>query len=129
VHGTDFVVTDGTRTAYLNPGLTQLYYSPRQAEPARLALQLPAGVAFADLAMAPGTLAWTTSKATYLASTRTGAFTKVTPRYGFATGSGSVVLVTDGPQHKEVHPPLALHVINPAAIRWPSCPARARAAS
>jgi hypothetical protein len=129
VHGTEFVVTDGTRTAYLNPGLTQLYYSARQDEPARLALRLPAGVSFADLAMAPGTLAWTTSKATYLASTRTGAFTKVTPRYGFATGSGSVVLITDAPQRKEVHPPLALHVINPAAIRWPSCPAGARAAS
>lgn len=128
VHGTDFVVTDGTRTAYLNPGLTRLYYSPRQAEPARLALQLPAGVDFADLAMAPGSLAWTTTRATYLASTRSGAFTKVTRRYGFATGSGSVVLVTDAPRHKEVHPPLPLHVIDPAAISWPSCPAGPQAA-
>ncbi len=33
VHGTDFVVTDGTRTAYLNPGLTALYYSPAPGQP------------------------------------------------------------------------------------------------
>jgi hypothetical protein len=125
VHGTEFVVTDGTRTAYLSPGLTQLYYSPRQDEPARLALSLPAGADFADLAMAPDTLAWTTSRATYLASTRTGAFAKVTPQYGYATGSASVVLVTDAPSQKEVHPALPLHVIDPAAIRWPACHAAA----
>src|SRR6202034_2473726 len=89
VHGTEFVVTDGTRTAYLSPGLTQLYYSPRQDEPARLALSLPAGADFANLTMAPDALAWTTSGATYLASTRTGAFARVTPQYGYATGSGS----------------------------------------
>src|SRR5207245_2232235 len=28
VRGTDFVVTDGTRTAYLDAGLKKLYYSP-----------------------------------------------------------------------------------------------------
>jgi len=124
VHGTEFVVSDGIRTAYLSPSLTQLYYSPRQDQPARLALQLPAGVDFSDLAMAPGALAWTTSRATYLASTRTGAFTKVTPSYGYATGSGSVVLVTDAPGQKEVHPVLPLHVIDPAGLTWPACPAR-----
>jgi hypothetical protein len=124
VHGTEFVVTDGTRTAYLSPDLTRLYYSPRQDQPARLALRLPSGVDFADLAMAPGSLAWTTSQATYLASTRTGAFARVTPRYGYATGSGSVVLVTDAPSRKEVHPALPLHVIHPASITWPACTAR-----
>lgn len=121
VHGTEFVATDGTRTAYLSPDLTALYYSPRQDQPARLALQLPAGVDFASLAMAPGTLAWTTTKATYLASTRTGAYTRVTPRYGYASGSGSVLLVTDAPSQKQVHPPLALHVVAVGAISWPRC--------
>jgi hypothetical protein len=125
VHGTEFVATDGTRTAYLSPSLTQLYYSPSQNQPARLALSLPAGATFADLAMSPGTLAWTTSQATYLASTKTGAFAQVTPRYGYATGSGSVVLVTDAPGQKQVHPALPLHVINPAALSWPSCSAAA----
>jgi hypothetical protein len=123
VHGTEFVVTDGTRTAYLSPSLTQLYYSPRQDQPARLALDLPAGVSFADLAIAPGSLAWTTTQATYLASTRTGAFTKVTRRYGYATGSGSIVLVTDAPTQKAVHPALPMHVVDPAGITWPTCPA------
>ena len=125
VHGTEFVVSDGTRTAYLSPDLTRLYYSPRQDQPARLSLVLPGGVDFAGLVMAPGTLAWTTSQATYLASTRTGAFTKVTRRYGYATGSGSVVLVTDAPSQKAVHPALPLHVVDPAGISWPKCHARA----
>lgn len=124
VHGTEFVVTDGTRTAYLSPDLTRLYYSSRQDRPARLALVLPAGVDFAGLAMAPGALAWTTSQATYLASTTTGAFTKVTRRYGYATGSGSVVLVTDAPSQKAVHPALPLHVVDPASISWPRCRSR-----
>jgi hypothetical protein len=121
VHGTAFVVTDGTRTAYLDPSLTRLYYSARPDQPARLALALPAGTDFASLALAPGTLAWTTSRATYLASTRTGAYTQVTPTYGFATGSRSVMLVSDAPGVKAVHPPLPLHVISPAALSWPSC--------
>jgi hypothetical protein len=129
VHGTEFVVSDGTRTAYLSPDLTRLYYSPREDQPARLALRLAAGVSFADLVMAPGALAWTTSQATYLASTTTGAFTRVTPRYGYATGSGSVILVTDGPRHKQVHPALPMHVINPEHLSWPDCPASRAAAS
>jgi hypothetical protein len=124
VHGTEFVVADGTRTAYLNPSLTRLYYSPRPDQPARLALALPAGTDFDGLALAPGTLAWTTSSATYLASTRTGAFTQVTAKYGYATGSGSVMLVSDAPGGKAVHPPLPLHVISPAALTWPDCGTR-----
>lgn len=125
VHGTEFVVTDGARSAYPSPDLSRLYYSPHQDQPARLALVLPTGVHFEALAMAPGTLAWTTSSATYVASTRTGVFTKVTTRYGFATGSRSVVLVSDGPRSKQVHPPLPLHVIDPASITWPACRTRA----
>jgi hypothetical protein len=121
VHGTEFVVTDGTRSAYLDPSLTRLYYSARPDQPARLALALPAGTDFASLALAPGTLAWTTSQATYLASTQTGAFTQVTPAYGFATGSRSVMLVSDAPGAKAVHPPLPLHVISPAALSGPGC--------
>jgi hypothetical protein len=123
VHGTEFIVTDGTRTAYLSPSLTRLYYSPGPAQPARLAVALPADATFADLALAPATLAWTTSQATYLASTRTGAYTQVTPAYGYATG-GPVMLVSDAPAQKAAHPPLPLHVISPATLPWPSCPPR-----
>jgi hypothetical protein len=124
VRGTEYVVSDGTRTAYLSPDLTRLYYSPREDQAARQALALPSGVAFASLALAPGSLAWTTTRATYLASTKTGAFTQVTPRYGYATGSGSVILVSDAPAVKQVHPPLPLHIVDPASIRWPACRAR-----
>jgi hypothetical protein len=124
VHGTEFVATDGVRTAYFSPDLTRLYYSPAQDQRAQMALRLPAGVDFADLAIEPGTLAWTTTQATYLASTRTGAYSRVTPNYGYATGSGSVVLVSEAPSHKTAHPDLALHVIDPASIGWPACRGR-----
>jgi hypothetical protein len=123
VLGTDFVVTDGIRTAYLSPDFTSLYYSPAQNQRARPVLRLPPGTDFTDLTLAPGTLAWSTTGATYLASTRTGAFTQVTPQYGYATGSDSVVLITDAPTQKAAHPPLPTHVIDPAILAWPSCPA------
>jgi hypothetical protein len=126
VRGTDFVVSDGTRTAYLSPGFTALYYSPAQDLPARVRLRLPAGDDFTDLALGPGTLAWTTTTATFLASTTTGAFTQVTPRFGYATGSASVVLISDAPSHSAsgqgpAHLPLVTHVVDPAAIAWPDC--------
>ncbi len=121
VHGTAFVVTDGTRTAYLNPGLTSLYFSPAQDQQARVALRLPAGVDFADLAIAPGSLAWATTRATYLASTTTGRYARVTPRYGDATGSGPGMLISDAPAGKAAHPILPLHVIRAARLAGPGC--------
>jgi hypothetical protein len=123
VHGTDVVVTDGTRTAYLSPDLTSLYYSPAPARRARVVLRLPAGGYFAGLALGPASLAWTTTAATYLASTSTGAYTQVTPQYGDATGSGPGVMISDPPSQKVTHPVLPLHVVRTAGLRWPSCPA------
>jgi len=122
VHGTEFVVTDGTRTAYLNPGMTSLFYSPAQGVPAREVLSLPSGDYFSALAMSPGTLAWTTTAATYVASTRTGGYVQVTQQYGDATGSGSAVMISDASSEKVAHPVLPLHVLIPAVITWPSCP-------
>lgn len=121
VHGTEFVATDGTRTAYFSPDLTELYYSPSQHERASMVLRLPAGVTFADLSLGRGVLAWTTSRATYLASTKTGAYARVTPDYGIATGYGPVMLISDAPSRKAVHPVLALHVVDAAALAWPAC--------
>jgi hypothetical protein len=121
VHGTEFVVTDGTRTAYLSPGLTALYYSPAQDQQARVVLRLTTGVSFAGLAIAPGSLAWTTTKATYLASTRTGGYAQVTPEYGDVTGSGHDLVVSDAPSRKAVHPILPMLVIRPASLNWPAC--------
>jgi hypothetical protein len=69
----------------------------------------------------PGSLAWTTTQATYLASTLTGAYSQVTTAYGFATGSSSAVLISDAPSLKAVHPILPLHVVSTAGIAWPSC--------
>ena len=122
VRGTDFVVTDGVRTAYFSPGLTELYYSPAPDQAAAMVLPLPAGVDFSYLAIGPGALAWTTTAATYLASTRTGGYVQVTPRYGFAvTGSGPSVLISDAPAGKSAHPILALHVVSPSVANWPRC--------
>lgn len=122
VHGTDVVVTDGTRTAYLSPDLTTLYYSPSPGRPARAVLRLPAGGYFADLALGQGSLAWTTTAATYLASTSTGAYAQVTRHYGDAVGSGPGVMISDPPGEKVAHPVLPLHVVRTAGLRWPSCP-------
>jgi hypothetical protein len=126
VHGTDFIVTDGVRTAYLSPDFSRLYYSPAQAQAARPVVRLAAGSDFTDLALAPGTLAWSTTGATYVASTTTGAFSQVTSQYGYATGSNSILLITDAPSEKVAHPPLPTHVIDPAAIAWPDCPIASR---
>jgi hypothetical protein len=121
VHGTEFVATDGTRTAYFSPDLTGLYYSSSPSQRARLVLRLPPGQDFAGLWIAPGALAWTTSAATYLASTATGAYAQVTPEYGDAEAGGSELLIADPPTGKGPHPALALHVVHLAALTWPAC--------
>ena len=123
VHGTEFVATDGARTAYLNPDMTSLFYSPAQGMRAREVLRLPSGDYFSALAMSSGTLAWTTTAATYVASTQTGGYVQVTPEYGDATGSDSAVMISDPSAEKVAHPVLPLHVLTPTHITWPSCPA------
>lgn len=122
VRGTDFVVTDGTRTAYFDPGLRRLSYSPAQAKAAAVVLRLTGGQEFSNLGMASGALAWTTTKATYLASTTSGRYVQVTPAYGFAvTGAGSAVLVSDAPASRSAHPALALHVLDAEGIAASRC--------
>jgi hypothetical protein len=120
VRGTDFVAADGTRTAYLSRGLNALYYSPAPDRIASVVLRLPPGASFSNLGMARGALAWTTTRATYLASTRSGRYVQVTPAFGFAvTGAGPDVLVSDAPAAKGAHPALALHVVDAAGIERP----------
>jgi hypothetical protein len=118
VTGTDFVTTDGTRTAYLSPSLNTLYYSADPRDVARVLLRLPAGTEFSALAMGKGVLAWTTTKATFVASTATGRAVQVTPAYGLAvTGAGSTVLVSDAPTGRSPHPSLPLHVLGVRSLR------------
>ncbi len=115
VTGTDLVVADGTRTAYVDPALTGLYYSPLPSVPARLMLRLGEGTEFSSLSIGKGLLAWTTTEATYLASTVTGRYVQVTPAYGLAvTGAGPTALVSDAPAGRSAHPSLVLH---PVAVR------------
>ena len=117
VRGTDFVASDGGGTAYLGPNLTTLYYAPAEDQPASAVLRLRAGVSFSGLEMGRGLLAWTTTRATFVASTRTGRYLQVTPAYGFAvTGLGSTVLISDPPGRQARHPALALHVLDAAAV-------------
>jgi hypothetical protein len=136
VHGTEFVVTDGTTTEYFSPDLTALYYSSAPGQRARIVLRLPIGVEFADLAMGTGWVAWTTTAATYLASTVTGTYTQVTPEYGIATGSGPYVMISDAASGKAAggraasgkaasgkaaSPILPMHIVRPAGLAWPVC--------
>ncbi|MEP7022561.1 MAG: hypothetical protein ABJB47_01855 [Actinomycetota bacterium] len=121
VHGTDFVATDGTRTAYLSPDLATLYYSPAPTQQARIVLRLPQGATFSALTMTPGSLAWSTTTATYLASTRTGAYTQVTERYGMAAGSGHALMLSDAPISKAAHPVLPLRLLGQADLNRQSC--------
>lgn len=121
VRGTDYVATDGTRTAYLSPTLTALYYSPAQDQAAHLVLRLRPGNAFSALTIGPGSLAWTTTRASYLASTRTGAYARVTRHYGNVAGSGPAVLLSDAPVRKAAHPILPLHVVKAPALSRQSC--------
>jgi hypothetical protein len=112
VRGTDFVVGDGTRVAYFNPALTELYYSPDPDQAAHVMLRLPAGAEFSDLGLGAGLLTWSTTAATYAASTFTGGFVQVTPAYGFAVaGFGPAILVADPPLGKSGRPVLPLHVV------------------
>ena len=122
VRGTDFVATDGTRTAYLDPGLKRLYYSPAPGQAASVVLRARAGISFSNIGMARGAVAWTTTRATYLASTATGGYVQVTPAFGFAvTDTGPDVLVSDAPARKAAHPRLALHVLDAAGIGRGAC--------
>jgi hypothetical protein len=115
VTGTDLVVADGTRTAYVDAALTGLYYSPRPSVPARLMLRLGAGMEISSLSIGKGLLAWTTTEATYLASTVTGRYVQVTPAYGLAvTGAGPTALVADAPARQSAHPSL---VVRPVSVR------------
>jgi hypothetical protein len=112
VRGTDFVVADGMRTAYLNPALTELYYSPNPGEPAHVMLRLSAGTEFSGLGLGATSLTWTTTEATYAASTVTGGYVQVTPAYGFAVpGAGPAILVSDSPADKSGRPVLPLREV------------------
>ena len=124
VRGTDVVVTDGTRTAYLGPDLTRLYYSAAQDQPARVVLRLPAGTISPAWPSAPARSPGPPRRRPYLASTGTGGYAQVTPQYGDATGSGPGVMISDPPAEKVAHPVLPMHVFSGAGLRWPSCPAR-----
>jgi len=115
VRGTDFVVSDGTRTAYLNAGLTELSYSPAPGSSARVMLKLPAGSEFSGLGLGAGLVTWSTTAATYAASTSTGSYVRVTPAYGFAVpGAGPDFLVSDAPARTTAggRPVLPLHVVS-----------------
>ena len=106
----------------LRPWPPALSYSPAQAKAAAVVLRLTGGHEFSDLGMASGALAWTTTKATYLASTTSGRYVQVTPAYGFAvTGAGSAVLVSDAPASRSAHPALALHVLDAEGIAASRC--------
>jgi hypothetical protein len=120
--GADMVVSDGIRTAYVSRNLRSLYYSPAQDQAAHAIMHgtLLAG----GVALGPGWLGWTTFEgASYVASTRTGAYVVATQADGGALGPGPSLVIQDflglptaqAPQYQ----PSVIRVIgNPA---WPAC--------
>jgi hypothetical protein len=111
VRGVWDIVSDGTRTAYVSPANTQLYYSPAQDHPARVILSLPNPQTFSDVQIAPGALVWTTNRATYLASTTTGGYAQVTPAFGGSAVGGPYAIIGDY-GGKKMRPILPAHVID-----------------
>jgi hypothetical protein len=121
VHASEITSSSG-RTAYIiGPEYSKLYYSPSPSEPARVVLTLPAGEQFAAIEMGQGWLAWTTTTATYLASTRTGSYVQVTPIYGLAAGQGSGVVAISDYAGKSQPAHSSLHLLDFARLAWPSC--------
>jgi hypothetical protein len=122
VHATFNIVTSDGRTAYIvPPSYSQLYYSPSPSQPAHVILTLPPNVQFSSVEMGPGWLAWTTSNATYVASTKTGTYVQVTPEFGSAMGTGSsTVAIQDYvPKTSQAQP--TVHLLDFASLDWPSC--------
>lgn len=122
----DLVVTAGGQTAYLNyPETDKLYYSPSPGQPARVVLRTALGTLDA-VELGSGWLAWTGSftdqgeAATYLASTRTGAYVKVTPDYGDASGIGSDLVAIGDYAGKTAAPPPP-HLLDVSKLVWPHC--------
>jgi hypothetical protein len=77
--------------AYFTPDLSELYYSPSVAHPARLVLRLGGGNTFVPggLAVGPDYLGWTVNgDATYLASAQSLAAARITT-FGDVIGAGS----------------------------------------
>jgi hypothetical protein len=121
VHTYYNIAVSGNQTAYIvPPDYNQLYYSPSPSQPAHVVLRLPGSHQFSNVQTGPGWLAWETDVATYLASTRTGAYVKVTPEFGLIRGTGSTgVFVSDYVGKNDQHPPK--HVFEFASIKWPGC--------
>jgi hypothetical protein len=99
-----------------------LFYSPAPGQAAVVVLRLPAGIAYDNVGLGLGTITWTTTGATYLASTRTGRYLRVTAAYGFAVpGSGAAVLISGAPAGQAAHPVLPLRELDAAVIGGVAC--------
>ena len=119
VHAWNTIVTAGQQTAYiLSPDYDKLYYSPSPGQPAKVVLRAALGT-LEDVKLGSGWLAWT-GNATYLASTRTGVYVKVTPEFGDASGNGSdMVAIGDYGGKKAPAPPQ--HLLDVSKLAWPHC--------
>jgi hypothetical protein len=96
------IASSGPATAYISPDLTELFYSPSPAQPARLVLKLRGGNTFVPaLAIGDGYLGWTVNgDGSYLASTTSLAAARIT-QFGTVTGlSADYVIVGGSPTSK-----------------------------
>jgi hypothetical protein len=120
------VVTDGTRTVYAGgPRGMSLYYSPAQGQPAHKILSVRGNGGLINLAVGPGWLAWSgpvnQGGPAYLASTKSGAYTRVSPHAAVVVPDGvKAVLTGEYPYDRRTINPVYLAA--PGAISWPACP-------
>ncbi len=102
-----YIASARGQTAYFAAGLTELFYSPGPAVPARLVLRLQRGDTFGagPPALGPGYLGWgTPSAASYVASTASLAAVMLTDgstTYGDVQAAGSFVVAASSPDPKQ----------------------------
>jgi hypothetical protein len=126
------IASDDGATAYYSENLTELFYSPSPAVPARLVLQLRGGNLFAAgvPAVGPGYVGWTINDdASYLASATSLAAARITALGDeFGAGGHVVVMGSSGTKTEPARNPFWLlngSVIN--ALKCARSPKRATA--
>jgi hypothetical protein len=124
------IASDDGATAYYAGDLTELFYSPSPATPARLVLQLHGGSMFAAgaPALGPGYIGWTVNgDASYLASASSLAAARITTNGAEYSAGGYVLVMGFGTKIQPARNPFWL--FSGSVVRTLKCAAPVRHAS
>jgi hypothetical protein len=115
------IASSGGATAYLSQDLTQLFYSPSPARPARLVLRLRGNTFAPALAIGDGYLGWTvTGDASYLASTTSLAAARITV-FGYVISAGSEYVFVGEPPVSKGSQVRSYHLFSGATVSALKC--------